>query len=402
MNNNIFKTYLIVYGCEPGQGGEHEVGWQIANKLVKQCNLTVITRTANQKLIEQHNTNNIDFKYIENDFALGYKPRGQFSYLYYLFWQFSVYVYLRVIVQKEDIVHYLTFGNLHLPHCLFLLKSKLIIGPMGGGSIIDAKLMRHSSFKLRLKAKIYKLINLSVKMNPIYYVLFSRSSKIILRTEETLDVIPKIFHNKCSVFLETGVDSSNITVVKKERRLKKIITTARIIDSKNIDQVIEVFMQLVVITKEPLELVIVGDGPMKAVLEKKYASIKNIKFLGKVPHEKIKFLLQNTDLFLFCSIKEGGSHSLFEAAMNNIPIACYDISGMKEFPKNDSAIKILPTTDINDNIKKLAEKIYQAFNKNQIDQLCYNAINDLRKNYDWQELGKRYLKIYEEIIKENK
>lgn len=393
------KVYLIVYACEPNQGGEHQVGWKVANELADKCDLTVITRRSNQKLIEQYNDKNIDFQFIENDTFIRFKPRGKFSYFYYLFWQFSVYLHLKRVVKKEDIVHYLTFGNLHLPHFLFLLKSKLILGPMGGGSIIDTKLMRQSSLKAKIKSKIHRFINWTVLINPIYYVLFSRSSKIILRTEETLKIVPKYFHDKCSVFLETGVDATNIHIVKKERKLKKIVTTARIIDSKNIDQVIEVFKKLVEITHEPLELSIVGDGPMKLTLEKKYSLVENLQFLGKVPHEKIESLLQESDLFIFCSIKEGGSHSLFEAAMNNCPIACYDVSGMKEFPGADSSIKITPSDNVDDNVRRLAEKINETFNNQNIDQLCENAIADLKENYDWQKLGKRYIKIYEEIEK---
>ena len=391
------KVYLVVYACEPAQGGEHEVGWKMANELTDKCDLVVITRKSNKKLIEQDNSNYINFRYIENDIFLRFKPRGRFSYIYYLFWQVSVFLFLKNIVKKEDIVHYLTFGNLHLPHFLFLLKSKLILGPMGGGSVINPKLMRTSSFKVKIKSTIHKVINSSVKINPLYYVLFMKSSKIILRTEETLNIIPKYFHKKCTIFLETGVDVNNINFVKKERKLKKIITTARIIDSKNIDQVIEVFQKLIELTSEPLELLIVGDGPIKVKLEKKYTEVMNLKFVGKVPHQKVESLLNEADLFIFCSIKEGGSHSLFEAAMNNCPIACYDVSGMKEFPRSDAAIKIEPKSNIDSNIEKLAKKIKLTFDEGNIDTLCNNAVSDLKENYDWSEIGNRYIKIYKNI-----
>ncbi len=210
MKYDKFKVYLVVYSCEPNQGGEHEVGWRIANELVDKCDLVVITRKSNQNLIEQYSNKNIDFRFIENDFFLKFKPRGRFSYIYYFSWQFSTYKYLKKEVKKNDIVHYLTFGNLHLPHFLFLLKSKLIIGPMGGGSVVDTKLMRKSSLKTKLKSAIHRFINWTVKVNPVYYLLFWKSAKIILRTEETLQIVPKVFHGKCSIFLETGVDVENI------------------------------------------------------------------------------------------------------------------------------------------------------------------------------------------------
>jgi len=402
MKTDRLNLFLVVYACEPHQGGEHEVGWRVANELAGNFNLIVVTRKSNKKLIEENNINNIDFRYLENDMFIKFKPKGKFSYMYYLFWQLSVYLYLQNKVKKEDMVHYLTFGNIHLPHFLFFLKSKLILGPMGGGSIINPNLMRNSSVKVKLKSLVYKFINLSVLINPIYYLLFFKSSKMILRTEETLNIVPRFFHYKCSVFLETGIDTSKVNVIEKDRKLRKIITTARIVDSKNIDQVIDVFRHLQLMYSETLELSIVGDGPLKSVLEKKYTNVEGLSFLGKVEHEKIETLLQEADLFIFCSIKEGGSHSLFEAAINNCPIACYNISGMKEFPKDDSAIKINPIEDINENTKMLAKKISKSFQDEIINEICNNASNDLKENYNWNNITKKFIAIYEDILKDTK
>ena len=55
------KIYLIAYGCEPHQGGEHQVGWKLANYLNDSCELEVVTRISNKKLIEENNNKNINF-----------------------------------------------------------------------------------------------------------------------------------------------------------------------------------------------------------------------------------------------------------------------------------------------------------------------------------------------------
>jgi glycosyltransferase involved in cell wall biosynthesis len=146
-----------------------------------------------------------------------------------------------------------------------------------------------------------------------------------------------------------------------------------------------------------LMLSILGDGPEKPKLQKINQSNNSICFLGKVSHQTINKYLEEADLFLFCSIKEGGSHSLFEASMNNIPIACYDISGMEVFPKNDSSIKIKPQYDIEKNTTELANLINEKFLKNQTNELCSNAIDDLKENYDWQSISKRIETIYKGI-----
>lgn len=59
---------------EPNQGGEHQVGWKLANSLNDKCSLEVITRISNQKLIENENTKNIKFTFIENKLGMKFKP----------------------------------------------------------------------------------------------------------------------------------------------------------------------------------------------------------------------------------------------------------------------------------------------------------------------------------------
>jgi glycosyltransferase involved in cell wall biosynthesis len=48
-------------------------------------------------------------------------------------------------------------------------------------------------------------------------------------------------------------------------------------------------------------------------------------------------------------------------------------------------------------IISLAENIVTTFEEKKIGQLCSNAIDDLKSNYDWNEISKRYIKIYKEI-----
>ena len=72
------KIYLVSYGCEPNQGGEHEAGWKVANSLKKYYDITVITRTANKDLIQKNNINDIDFIFLENNLFVKFKPRENF------------------------------------------------------------------------------------------------------------------------------------------------------------------------------------------------------------------------------------------------------------------------------------------------------------------------------------
>lgn len=391
------KVFLVAYGCEPNQGGEHEVGWKIATELAKKIDLTVITRKANSAQINRQNEN-INVVFIENELGMKIKPKGRFSYAYYFCWQWSAFSYLLKNAKPNDIVHLITFGNIHLPHFLFLLRSKLIIGPMGGGAVIDTTLINTPSFTLKIKSIIHKLINKLTKFNPLYHLLYWKCNKIILRTTDTLAIVPSFYKSKTKILLETGVDNNANKFISKTRSLKRIITTAKLLERKNTDQIIETFLILEKLNKkEEMQLDILGDGPCKEKLMVTYGHIKNIRFHGNVPHEQIKAFLSESDLFLFCSIHEGGTHSLFEAAASNLAIACYNVSGMMEFPPKNSAIKITPTKRIQNNIESLANQIWTTYNEDKINKICQNAILSLNSKFNWHSISNEFVEVYDEI-----
>jgi glycosyltransferase involved in cell wall biosynthesis len=391
------KVFLVVYGCEPNQGGEHEVGWRIASELAKEVDLTVLTRKANRAEIIKQNKD-INFVYIENNLGMKIKPKGKFSYIYYFLWQWSAFLYLFKTVKPNDIVHLLTFGNIHLPHFLFLLRSKLVIGPMGGGAVINTSLVFRTSIITKIKVFIHKVINKSVSYNPIYHFLFKKCQRIVVRTTDTLNIIPNAYQSKCKVLLETGVNNNQLYFHEKIRALTRIVTTAKLIERKNIDQVVEVFLALEKRNStENMTLDILGDGPLKNELVNRYGHYNNITFHGNVPHQDIIGWLKNSDLFLFCSIHEGGTHSLFEAAMANLPIACYNVSGMCEFPPQGCAIKITPEENIHSNIEKLAEQIMIKYRDNKFNSIAENAINSLNNKFNWDSISNEFLCMYKEL-----
>lgn len=390
------NKYLVAYACEPNQGGEHAVGWKVATTLADSQKITVITRKSNQKLIESSTySENISFVYLENTLGMLFKPKGKFSYLYYFLWQVTVILYLLPKVQKNDLVHYITFGNINLPHFLFLLRCRLIVGPMGGGAVCNVNLIKKPSFILKLKYIVHCfLIKVSI-LNPFVFLTSMKAEKIFVRTKDTLDIIPNKFKNKASILLETGVDlvEINNTPQSDDRTLRSIVTTAKFIQRKNIDQAIEIFLLLQKrYENDDLTFTIVGDGVCGPLLREKYGHVKGVIFTGKVTNDEVKNIVSKADLFLFCSIHEGGTHSLFEAAMLNVPIACYDISGMQEFPPNNTAIKITPTNNINNNVKSLSDAIIRAFDTGKVDQYCSNAILKLETEFNWYEICKKLSK----------
>jgi glycosyltransferase involved in cell wall biosynthesis len=161
---------------------------------------------------------------------------------------------------------------------------------------------------------------------------------------------------------------------------------------------VEVFLALEKLnSKANMTLDILGDGPCKNDLVNRYGHYNNITFHGNLPHQDIIGWLKSSDLFLFCSIHEGGTHSLFEAAMANLPIACYNVSGMCEFPPQGCAIKVTPEKNIHSNIERLAEQIMTKFENNKFNAIAQKAINVLNNKFNWDSISNEFVRIYKKL-----
>lgn len=388
------KLIILAYACEPNSGGEHEVGWRISEEMAKISNedIHVITRGANKEKILNEINKNANYHFIEVNRFLFLKPKGGFSYLYYIFWQFKAYLYIRSQFSNDTHIHLLTFGNIHLPSFIFLLKNPYSLGPMGGGAFVDTKLILSPSFREKFKSSLYKVINYISKVNPVFLYNNTKAKCIITRTDDTKKIISGKNQLKTINILETGVDEKLICdwAPIQKSSLTKFINVSRFIESKNIEVAIKTFNELNKLNEYKFKYSLIGDGPLFKSIFEKYNS-EYVNFMGKVEHQKVREFLNESDVMLTCTVKEAGSHAIFEAMTEGCVVACYNISGMKNFPSNDSAIKFEPSSDIENNINNFAIEINSNL-KNQC-KILKNANLSLR-NQTWSEKAKS---IYEFI-----
>lgn len=122
---------------------------------------------------------------------------------------------------------------------------------------------------------------------------------------------------------------------------------------------------------------------------------RSVKFLGFLPEERKIESFQSADVFVFPTLYEGFGIVFLEAMASGLPIITTDVAGNKEIiedrknglivkPKNSEEIALAALNLLNNN--KLISKI----KKNNLDKV---------KNYDWKKVAKRFLQVYESVIK---
>ncbi|WP_194976844.1 glycosyltransferase [Aquiflexum lacus] len=110
------------------------------------------------------------------------------------------------------------------------------------------------------------------------------------------------------------------------------ITTCRLVPIKNLERLIEAFAKLrQCVSEKHIELWIVGEGPLKESLVQQVNQLEiqaSIKFLGF--QENVFQFLEQADIFVLPSLREGSSVSLAEAMSYGLPSIVTEIGGARE------------------------------------------------------------------------
>ena len=123
-------------------------------------------------------------------------------------------------------------------------------------------------------------------------------------------------------------------------------------------------------------------------------SKKNVHFLGYLPKEKTVPLIRGSDILIQPSLNEGISSTILEAMACKVPIITTNIGGnMDLIEHNQTGFLVDPNSS--SQILDLINYIFS--NTDKINLITNNAFAKIH-NYDWENVGNLYLKLYEKLL----
>jgi glycosyltransferase involved in cell wall biosynthesis len=184
-----------------------------------------------------------------------------------------------------------------------------------------------------------------------------------------------------------AIDISSFPKDKDKRYEKQLIYAGRLSEEKGILDLLNVTEKL----SKDIDLIIVGSGPEESKVQEIAKKFSNIHFLGYQSKENTIKLIRGSDILIQPSIMEGGTSStLLEAMACKTPIIATSVGGNKEtIIHMKTAYVVTPNqpSQIFDAINDLLKSPDKA------DLLSKNAY-ELVLNYDWKNIGKKYLEVY--------
>ncbi|TXD47761.1 glycosyltransferase family 4 protein [Polaribacter sp. IC073] len=395
------RTILVsAYACEPLKGSEQGVGWNWVLQMAKHNYLHVVTRANNREFIEAHLpkalAGNITFHYYDtNKHIKSLKNKAKGLYFYYLCWQLGIISVVKKLKKEHqfDYAMHLTMGSLWMPTFLPFFNMPFIWGPVGGGDGEPNSFLKELPFKQRMLQYVRIVMNALAFIHPSILIPCFKAKVILARTQNSANVIPKLFKSKVRVMLETAMEpdifeyqhSANPELIKQDIRL---ITTGRLMPSKNIIAAVRCISYIP--ASYNIVFTIIGSGIEKEKIEKEIVRTNQenrIKIISEIPRTEVLKELSNSDIYLFPSLREGGCWALMEAMAIGLPVVCLNWSGMEIITDDTSAIR-LPVTNPKQMPKDIANAICKLIDNPELRLKMGNAGRERIKNvFNWDAKG---------------
>lgn len=409
------KILVSAYGCEPFRGSEAGVGWNWVLEMAKENSLFVITRLNDKEKIEKNIpeeiADNVKFYYYDTcSLFKKVKNKDKGLYIYYFFWQIGIIKIIRSLIKENsfDYTMHLSFGSLWMPTFLPFFNVPFIWGPLGGGDSVPKEYIQSFPVKQRIVQGARYILKATSFMNPLVAVPSKKAVAILARTENTAEVIPKKYLCKVRIVLETAMGDDIFNYERKnkfkvgysENKIIELIVTGRLVPFKNAIAAVEALCSIP--ENYNVRLTIVGNGTEKEKIINtihKYHLENKVNLIPEIPREEVMKKLTDSDIYVFPSLREGGSWALMEGMAIGLPVICLNWTGMKIITNDESAIRIEPSNPIQ-TPKDIAKAICSLIDDDDLREKMGQAARDrIKEYYNWDIKGKFMRELMEYLDK---
>ncbi len=137
---------------------------------------------------------------------------------------------------------------------------------------------------------------------------------------------------------ELGVDSGT----------RRILFVGNLVPIKGLSDLLAAFGIVVARCRTPLELVLVGDGPLEASLKSQARRLgieSAVRFAGRETRPRVALWMSASDVLALPSLEEGVPNVVLEALASGRPVVATGVGGVPEVHPGDAAGALVPVAD---------------------------------------------------------
>lgn len=162
---------------------------------------------------------------------------------------------------------------------------------------------------------------------------------------------------------------------------------------KNHEGLLRIFKN-VVNPNDPLELWLVGDGPLRKQIERKAREMgleSQVRFLGV--RSDVSEIMGNAHALLLPSIIEGLPSVMLEAMYHQVPVVAYDVGGISEVISNGVTGWLVEPEDENGFVKAIQDVL-----KNRGESITQNAFRLVKSTFDLHDVARKFEGVYKLLL----
>ncbi len=348
------KILISAYACDPTQGSEAACGWNWAYHTALQghevwCLTKVVYRKNILRRMAQDPIKNLHFVFVKTFLWLEYLKRKYHYpvvYPHYIIWQYFSYRRAKVLHRKIsfDLVHHASYGSLQLGSHLWKLNLPFVFGPIGGGQKVPDPLKQYlvrGTLKDLSRSRISNLLLYRFKNTQKAL----KSARLVLTyNQETYDLAKQMGATEVKLMLDGAISEDAIPTTYPKRptqEIMQVLWVGRLIPDKGLSLVIEVFKTLN--NTHPIHLNVIGGGRLRNYYQRSVNALglsDTITFHGKLPYHALKQHYINSDVFMYCGLRNTLGIQVLEAMGYGLPLVTLNLHGIINFIPEDTGISV--------------------------------------------------------------
>jgi glycosyltransferase involved in cell wall biosynthesis len=179
------------------------------------------------------------------------------------------------------------------------------------------------------------------------------------------------------------------------------LVASRLVPIKNVALAIDA-MSIAARACPNLRLLVVGDGPLRAALESRVATLgvtEQVIFAGRVDHGAMPEWYRSVDLFVLPSEFDNSPNVVLEAMASGLPVVATDVGGVRQYMQHGVNGSLVPAGDA----AALSDAIARYGDDRDLSaQVGRRNRDDVVAGFSWAQSARVLRSVYDRVIARGK